>query len=63
MEKKLREKYPTKNVSTLYQGIEPTNWYNTKGMELKHPCVGLLQSANIWEKTNEMLTIEPVLKI
>jgi glycosyltransferase involved in cell wall biosynthesis len=31
-------------------------------MDLKHPCVGLLQSANIWEKTKEMLTIEPVLK-
>jgi hypothetical protein len=62
LERRVREKYPTKNVSTLYQGIEPTNWYSTKGMELKHPCVGLLQSANIWEKTKEMLTIEPVLK-
>ncbi|MFM8659302.1 MAG: glycosyltransferase family 4 protein [Candidatus Nitrosotenuis sp.] len=56
------KRYPTKNVVTLYQGIQPTNWYKTNGMDLKHPCVGLLQSANIWEKTKEMLTIEPALK-
>ena len=31
-------------------------------MKLKHPCVGLLQSAVIWEKTKEMLTITKVLK-
>ena len=59
---RVKERYPTKNVSTLYQGIKPTNWYKTDGMNLKHPCVGLLQSANIWEKTKEILTIEPVLK-
>lgn len=62
LENRVKERYPTKNVSTLYQGIQPTNWYKTDGMDLKHPCVGLLQSANIWEKTKEMLTIEPVLK-
>jgi len=56
------KRYPTKNVATLYQGIQPTNWYKTNGMDLKHPCVGMLQSANIWDKTKEMLTIEPALK-
>lgn len=62
LENRVRERYPAKNISTLYQGIQPTNWYKTDGMNLKHPCVGLLQSANIWEKTKEILTIEPVLK-
>jgi len=62
LEKLVKERYPSKSVSTLYQGIQPTNWYKTDGMNLKHPCVGLLQSANIWEKTKEILTIEPVLK-
>ena len=41
----------------MYQGINPANWYYQDGMELKHPCVGLLQSAIIWEKTKEMLTV------
>ena len=27
-------------------------------MKLKHPCVGLLQGAVIWEKTKEMLTLK-----
>jgi len=62
LENRVKERYPAKRVSTLYQGIQPTNWYKTNGMDLKHPCVGLLQSANIWDKTKEMLTIEPALK-
>lgn len=57
-----REKYPTKNVATLYQGIAPSNWYHSDGMTLKHPCVGLLQSAVIFEKVKEMLTLEKFLK-
>lgn len=57
-----RQKYPTKNVATLYQGISASNWYHTEGMSLKHPCVGLLQSANIFEKTKEMLTLERAIK-
>ena len=31
-------------------------------MELKHPCVGLLQDANWWGKTKEMLTLKKVLE-
>jgi UDP-N-acetylglucosamine 2-epimerase len=58
----VRERYPDKAVETLYQGISPSNWYDGKGMNLKHPCVGLLQSAIIWEKTRELLTLEKVLK-
>ena len=31
-------------------------------MKLKHPCVGLLQSATIWDKTKEMLILENILE-
>jgi len=55
-------RYPNKPVETLYQGISPSNWFEEKGMELKHPCVGLLQSATIWDKTKEMLTLTKVLE-
>jgi len=54
--------YPNKRVTTLYQGIDPDKWFKSDGMNLKHPCVGLLQSANIWGKTKEMLTLENVIK-
>lgn len=58
----VRKRYPSKPVETLYQGISPSNWYPSNGMNLKHPCVGLVQSAVIWEKTKELLTLEKVLK-
>ncbi len=56
-----RERYPTKNVATLYQGITPSRWYHVEGMNLNHPCVGLLQGAVIFEKAKEMLILEKVL--
>ena len=55
------KRYPNKNF-VMYQGIDPNDWTPKAGMELKHPCVGLLQSANIWGKTSEMLVLEPIIK-
>ena len=57
-----RKKFPHKSVETLYQGINPDNWFEKKGMKLKHPCVGILQSATIWEKTKEMRILPEVLE-
>ena len=50
----VEKRYPEKLVSVLYQGIEFSEWYYEKGVELKHPCVGFVQDANIWEKTKQM---------
>ena len=62
LENVVKERYPNKPVETLYQGISPSNWFHTDGMKLKHPCVGLLQSATIWDKTKEMLILTKVLE-
>lgn len=56
------ERYSGKPVETMYQAINPENWFHRKGMELKHPCVGILQSATIWEKTKEMRILPEVLE-
>ena len=56
------KRYPDKPVETLYQGISPSNWFHTDGMKLKHPCVGLLQNATIWDKTKEMIILTEVLE-
>ena len=56
------KRYTDKPVETLYQGISPSNWFQDHGMELKHPCIGLLQSATIWDKTKELLTLTKVLE-
>jgi len=57
----VEEKYPNKS-KVMYQGIDPNRWYRTEGMKLKHPCVGLLQSATIWGKAQEMLILEKILQ-
>ena len=62
LENIVKEHYPDKPTEVLYQGINISNWYPQKGMNLKHPCVGLLQDARIWEKTKEMLTLTKVIE-
>ncbi len=57
-----KERYSGKPVETMYQAINSENWFHKKGIELKHPCVGILQSATIWEKTKEMKILPDVLE-
>jgi glycosyltransferase involved in cell wall biosynthesis len=61
LKKVAAKKYSNKSF-VMYQGIDPNDWKPQEGMKLKHPCVGLLQSANIWGKTSEMLVLESVIK-
>jgi hypothetical protein len=62
LENIVKNHYPKKPTSVLYQGITPENWFQTDGMKLKHPCVGLVQGAVILEKTKELLTLTKVLE-
>jgi glycosyltransferase involved in cell wall biosynthesis len=62
LEKIVNEKYPNKKTTVMYQGISLSEWGSIKGKNLKHPCVGLLQGATIWGKTQEMLILSEVLK-
>ncbi len=62
LENVVKNHYPKKPTSVLYQGITPENWFQTDGMKLKHPCVGLVQGAVILEKTKELLTLTKVLE-
>ena len=62
LEKIVLQNYPNKKTNVLHGGITSSRWYHSEGMILKHPCVGLLQGAVIWGKTQEMLVLEDVLK-
>ena len=46
----------------LYGGIDANRWYPVEGMKLEQPCVGLLQGAWIWGKTQEILTMKNVIE-
>jgi glycosyltransferase involved in cell wall biosynthesis len=53
--------YTDKETFVMYQGIDASKWFHEDGMELKHPCVGLLQGAVIGDKIKEILILEKVL--
>ena len=63
LESIVKEHYPKKSVHVLYGGIDSSRWYPVEKMELKHPCVGLLQGAWIWGKTKEILTLTKVIEV
>ena len=62
LEKITQERYPMNTIHVMYQGIDVLNWTRKEGMKLNHPCVGLLQDANIWEKVKEMKILPKVLE-
>ncbi|MBC8250040.1 MAG: glycosyltransferase [Candidatus Nitrosopelagicus sp.] len=62
LEDVVKELYPYQNTEVFLEGIDSERWHHTEKMELKHPCVGLVQDANWWGKTKELLILEKVLE-
>ena len=62
LEKITKKFVPGKPTNVFSEGVDASKWYNVEGLELKHPCVGLLQYANWWGKTSEMLVLKKVLE-
>jgi glycosyltransferase involved in cell wall biosynthesis len=62
LESIVKEHHPLKPTSVFLEGIDSSIWHAVPPMELKHPCVGLLQDANWWGKTKEMKILKEVLK-
>ena len=56
------KKYPNKKIRVFHDGLEIDDWYKEEPMNLKHPCIGLLQNASIWMKTQEMLSLKNILE-
>ncbi|MDC0186955.1 glycosyltransferase family 4 protein [Candidatus Nitrosopelagicus sp.] len=62
LEDVVKQRYPKQNTGVFLEGINSSRWHHTEKMELVNPCVGLLQDANWWGKTKELLILEEVLK-
>jgi len=62
LENVVKDYYPQKITNVFFEGIDASKWYPVKGMKLSHPCVGLLQDANWWGKTKELLILEKVIE-
>ena len=62
LEQVVKEHHPNQNTGIFFEGVNSEIWYHTKKIELEHPAVGLVQDANWWGKTKELLVLEDVLK-
>ena len=62
LEKITNKFVPGKSTQVFFEGVDASKWYQVKGMNLKHPCVGLLQRATWWGKTSEKLILKKVLE-
>ncbi len=62
LEKIVKYRYPDKCVDVLYQGIDTSEWFTQEGMKLQHPCIGIIQDANIWKKTKELMILPEILE-
>jgi len=58
----VREYHPNVPTHVFFEGIGSSHWHDSTPMNLKHPCVGLLQDSNWWGKTKEMLILKDVLR-
>ena len=62
LEKITKEKYPENKIQVFYQGINKEDWFPEKGnRELKHPAIGFIQNANVWDKCKELLILPKIL--
>ncbi len=62
LDKVIKAQIPNAKTFHFLEGLDASRWYPQQGMELKHPCVGMLHDANWWGKTKEMLVLEDVVK-
>ena len=62
LEDVVKEKYPNQNTEVFLEGINADLWFHTEKMKLLHPSVGMVQDANWWGKTKELLILKKVLK-
>ena len=58
----VKKHHPNTKTFHFLEGLDVSRWYPSKGISLKHPCVGLLQHASIWGKAKEMLVLKKVIK-
>ena len=58
----IKKRHPNTKTFHFLEGLDTSRWYPSKGMNLKHPCVGLLQHAFVWGKAKEMLVLKKAIK-
>jgi glycosyltransferase involved in cell wall biosynthesis len=52
---------PSKPTDVVYHGVDPTEFFPTPGIELKHPAVAIIQNHTVYEKTFGLLNFGTVI--
>ena len=58
----IKEHNPNTKTHGFLEGLDVSHWHPSKGMNLKHPCIGLVQHAFRWDKAREMLVLKKAIK-
>ncbi len=58
----IKSHHPNAKTFHFLEGLDASRWYPAPGMKLEHPCVGLVQDANWWGKSKEMITLDKVME-
>ena len=62
LEDVVKKRYPDQNTGVFLEGINSSRWFHVEKMSLENPCVGLVQSANMWEKTKQLMLLPKILE-
>ena len=55
LEREVRRHLPSKPTDVVYQGVDPTEFFPTRGIDMKHPAVAIIQNHTVYEKTLGLL--------
>lgn len=61
VEKIANKKHPKIPTQILQNFVDESKWFKVRPKKLTHPCVGLLQMAPSWKKTQEMMLLKKIL--
>lgn len=62
LEKVVHAHVPWTHSEVVYQGIDPTQFYEEEGMEFRHPAVAIIQNHTIYPKVEALLRFREVIK-
>lgn len=62
LEREVRRHFPSKPSEVVYQGVELSDFFPSRGIQLTHPAVAIIQNHTVYEKTSGLLRFAHVVE-
>lgn len=62
LERVVRNHLPGKKTEVVYQGVDPSKYYEDDGLEFRKPSVAIIQNHTVYPKVVGLLKFKPVVK-